>query len=254
LPSRAASARFLGIAWRAGVPLLLALVVDVLPVPDGLNPAAWHYAAIFVAVIAALVTEPLPGPAVGLLGVTVASALLLVEPAPLDSVRWALSGFADSTVWLMFAAFMFALGYQNTGLGRRIALLLVYYLGGRTLGLGYAIALTDLALAPFVPSNTARSGGIVYPIIESIPGLYGSAPGETADRMGAYVMWTAFATTCITSSMFITALAPNLLAVAFMKRIAGIDVTWVGWFVGFLPAGLLLFAAQPLLIYRLCPR
>jgi L-tartrate/succinate antiporter len=236
-----------------GVPLLVALVVEVLPVPEGLTPGAWHYVAIFGAVIAALITEPLPGPAVGLLGVTVTSALLLVEPAPLDSVRWALSGFADSTVWLMFVAFMFALGYQNTGLGRRIALLLVCYLGRRTLGLGYAIALTDLALAPFVPSNTARSGGIVYPIIESIPGLYGSAPGKTADRMGAYVMWTAFATTCVTSSMFVTALAPNLLAVAFMKRIAGIDVTWVGWFVGFLPAGLLLIIAQPLLIYRLCP-
>ena len=114
-----------------GVPLLVALVVEVLPVPEGLTPEAWRYVAIFGAVIAALITEPLPGPAVGLLGVTVTSALLLVEPAPLDSVRWALSGFADSTVWLMFVAFMFALGYQNTGLGRRIALLLVYYLGRR---------------------------------------------------------------------------------------------------------------------------
>jgi anion transporter len=111
----------------------------------------------------------------------------------------------------MFVAFMFALGYQKTGLGRRLALLLVRALGRRTLGLGYAIALTDLALAPFVPSNTARSGGIVFPIIEGIPALYGSAPGATAHRIGTYVMWTAFATTCVTSSMFVTALAPNLL-------------------------------------------
>jgi L-tartrate/succinate antiporter len=95
------------------VPLLLAVVIGVLPVPEGLTPAAWRYVAIFAAVIAALVTEPLPGPAVGLLGVTVASALLLVEPTPLDSVRWALSGFADSTVWLMFVALIFALGYQT---------------------------------------------------------------------------------------------------------------------------------------------
>jgi L-tartrate/succinate antiporter len=129
----------------------------------------------------------------------------------------------------------------------------VHRLGGRALGLGYAIALTDLVLAPFVPSNTARSGGIVFPIIESIPGLYGSTPGETDGRMGRYVMWTAFATTCVTSSMFITALAPNLLAVALMKRIVHLDVTWAGWFIGFLPAGLLLLGLQPLLIYRLCP-
>ena len=72
------------------------------------------------------------------------------------SLSWALSGFANSTVWLIFAAFMFALGYDSTGLGRRIALLLVRGLGRRTLTLGYAVALADLALAPFTPSNTAR--------------------------------------------------------------------------------------------------
>ena len=42
-------------------------------------------------------------------------------------------------------------------IGRRIALLLVRTLGGKTLGLGYAIMFTDLVLAPFTPSNTARA-------------------------------------------------------------------------------------------------
>ena len=72
------------------------------------------------------------------------------------------------------------MGYEKTGLGRRIALVLVKRLGGRTLGLGYAIALSDLALAPFTPSNTARSAGTIFPVIRSIPELYGSAPGESA--------------------------------------------------------------------------
>jgi L-tartrate/succinate antiporter len=152
----------------------------------------------------------------------------------------------------MFVAFMFALGYAKTGLGRRIALLLVQRLGARTLGLGYAIALADLALAPFVPSNTARSGGIVFPIVENIPTLYGATPGGSRRGLGAYVMWTAFATTCVTSSMFLTALAPNLLAVSLMKQIADVEVTWTQWMLGFLPVGLLLFVAQPVLIHRLC--
>jgi L-tartrate/succinate antiporter len=231
----------------------LGLVLVSLPIPAGLGPPAWYYFALFVTVIATLVTEPIPGPAAGLIGITAAAILRLVAPTPSESMQWALTGFADSTVWLMFVAFMFALGYQSTGLGRRLALILVRLLGGRTLGLGYAIALTDLALAPFVPSNTARSGGIVFPIIESIPALYGSAPGATAHRIGGYVMWTAFATTCVTSSMFVTALAPNLLAVSLMSQIAGVQVTWVGWFLGFLPIGLALFVLQPLLIYRIYP-
>ena len=33
------------------------------------------------------------------------------------------------TVWLIFGAFMFALGYEKTGLGKRIALILVQAMG-----------------------------------------------------------------------------------------------------------------------------
>ena len=138
----------------------LGLVVVALPIPTGLTAQAWYYFALFVAVIATLVTEPIPGPAAGLIGITVAGILRLVAPTPGESMQWALTGFADSTVWLMFVAFMFALGYQKTGLGRRLALLLVRSLGSRTLGLGYAIALTDLALAPFVfPSTPHAAAG-----------------------------------------------------------------------------------------------
>jgi L-tartrate/succinate antiporter len=46
------------------------------------------------------------------------------------ALAWALSGFSNGTVWLIFGAFMFALGYEKTGLGRRIALLLVVWAKG----------------------------------------------------------------------------------------------------------------------------
>src|SRR5208283_2476089 len=100
----------------------------------------------------------------------------LAGPKPANNVLWALSGFANSTVWLVVGAFMFALGYDKTGLGRRIALLLVNKMGKRTLTLGYAIAFSDAILAPFTPSNSARSGGIIFPIVSNLPGLYDSRP------------------------------------------------------------------------------
>ena len=84
---------------------------------------------------------------------------------------------------------MFSTGYKKSGLGRRIALTLVRALGRKTLGLGYAAALTDLALAPGTPSNTARCGGTIFPIISNIPAVYGSAPGPTARKLGGYIMW-----------------------------------------------------------------
>jgi len=161
-----------------------------------------------------------------------------------------LAGFSDGTVWLIFGAFMFSLGVERTGLGRRLALLLVRRLGGSALGLGYAIFFADLALAPFIPSNAARSGGIVLSVVRAIPPLYGSAPGPTARRIGSYLVAVAFAASAVTSSLFLTALAPNLLAVALVGKATGIAIGWGEWLRGFLPAGLVLVAATPWLVHR----
>ena len=245
--------------WKAVLPLAIGVILWFVPTPQGLQPYAWHYFALFVAVIAALVIEPIPAAAAGLIGVTLAAALNLVPatadkaPTTADAVRWALSGFSNGTVWLIFVAFMFAMGYEKTGLGKRIALLLIKTLGKSTLGLGYAVALADLALAPFTPSNTARSGGVIFPIIKNIPPLYGSTPESGARKIGGYLMWTALATTCITSTMFLTALAPNLLALSLLEKTTKLTIGWTEWFVHLAPACILLFVATPFLIYVIYP-
>jgi L-tartrate/succinate antiporter len=251
------------LAWRTGLPLAVGAAVALSPGPSGLPPHAWLYFAAFVTVILSLITEPLPAPAIGLIGVTVIAVLRLpfgptdlADPAfraPAEALKWALAGFANATVWLIFAAFIVAMGYEKTRLGRRIALFLVKHLGHRTLGLGYAIAMSDLALAPFTPSNTARSAGTVFPIIRNVPDLYGSRPGDSPRRIGAYLMWVAFAATCVTSSMFVTALAPNLLALAMVKTATGIEITWTEWFLGFLPVGAVLILVLPYAVYKLYP-
>jgi len=202
------------IKWRTIAPLGVLLVLYLVPVPAGLNANQWHYFAVFAAVIAGLVFESMPVGAVGLIGLTFAALMGYVEADPNKSLRWALSGFSESTVWLIVGAFVFAIGYRKSGLGKRIALMLVRALGRRTLGLGYAVAFSDLILAPATPSNTARSGGTIYPIVSNIPKIYGSEPGPTAGKIGTYVMWTAFAATALTSSMFLTALAPNAAALS----------------------------------------
>jgi L-tartrate/succinate antiporter len=235
------------------VPVAVAVAIALVPAPRGLAEGAWLYFALFVGVIAGLILEPIAPAAVGFIGVTLATALQFVGGNPADALKWGLSGFANDTVWLIFAAYMFAEGYEKTGLGRRIALALVSALGRKTLGLGYAVALADLVLAPFTPSNTARSGGTIYPIVKNIPPLYGSLPGESARKIGSYLLYTAFAATCVTSSMFLTALAPNVLAVDLIGKAAGVHITWTRWFIGFLPVGVLLFLAVPLLVYVLYP-
>src|SRR5262245_49404228 len=236
------------------VPIVIGAIIALVPVPGGLPINAWRYFALFVTVIAGLITEPIPPAIIGMGGVIVAAALGLVRETPAQSAQWALSGFGNTTVWLIFAGYMFTLGYTQTGLGRRIALHLVRLLGHRTLGLGYAVALADLALAPFTASATARSAGTVFPIVRQIPELYASRPEDgTARRLGAYLLYTALVASFVTSSMFITALAPNTLAVSVMRQTAKVDVSWIEWFVGFAPAGFALLAIVPLLLYKIYP-
>jgi L-tartrate/succinate antiporter len=259
----AAKAAPLGVAaWKMLAPVAVAMLIALFPPPAGLAPHAWYFFAIFAGVIVGLMLEPLPGAAIGLIAVALVAVLspwVLFSPAELAkagfkpanaSLTWALSGFANTTVWLIFAAFMFALGYEKTGLGRRIALWLVKAMGRSTLMLGYAVTIADVVLAPFTPSNTARSGGTVFPVIRNLPALYDSKPNDPSSRkIGGYLMWVAIAATCVTSSMFLTALAPNLLAVELISKTAKVNFTWMEWFSAFAPVGVSLLLAVPLLTY-----
>jgi L-tartrate/succinate antiporter len=252
--------------WKAAAPVAIAVVLALIPPPEGLPQHAWWYFAIFAGVIVGLMLEPLPGGAIGLIGITLVIVLanhVYLAPDqlakagskwPAEAIRWGLSGFSNTTVWLIFGAFMFAMGYEKTGLGRRIALLLVKAMGRKTLTLGYAVMVADLILAPFTPSNTARSGGTIFPVIKNLPPLYDSKPNDpSARRIGGYIMWTALAATCVTSSMFLTGLAPNLLALELAQKTAKVEISWMQWFTAFAPVGILLLAAVPLLVYVLYP-
>ena len=254
------------ITWKHFAPLVVAIIIALIPAPAGLPQYAWYYVAIFAGVIVGLMFEPLPGGAIGLIGVALVTVLceyVFFSPEQLAkpdfnparaSLSWALSGFSNTTVWLIFGAFMFALGYDKTGLGRRIALILVKAMGRKTLTLGYAVLIADTLLAPFTPSNTARSGGTIYPVIRNLPLLYDSKPNDPSmRRIGSYLMWVAIAATCVTSSMFLTALAPNLLAAELVQKIAKIQFAWMDWFLAFAPVGILLLAMVPLLTYWFYP-
>src|SRR5262245_27300346 len=105
--------------WKALAPIGVGAVLLLLPIPEGLKPNAWYYFALFVAVIIALILEPIPAAAVGLIGVTATTVSLLVAPKPADAIKWALSGLQDGTVWLIFLALRFALWSEKHAECRR---------------------------------------------------------------------------------------------------------------------------------------
>lgn len=214
--------------------------------PQGANMvSAWHLLAIFVATIVGIIVKPLPMGAVAMLGVT-ATALTGTL-----TIADALSGFQDTTIWLIVLAFFIARGFIKTGLGSRIAYQFVRLLGRKTLGLGYGLIATDLVLAPAIPSNTARAGGVVFPILRSISEAYGSRSDDgTARKMGSFLTVAAFQGTIITSAMFLTAMAANPLA-AKLAGDAGITISWTGWATAALVPGLASLLLVPYLLYKL---
>ena len=223
--------------------VLIAVIVWFLPSPAGVDAKAWHLFAIFFATIIGLILQPLPMGAVVLVAV---AATTITNTLPIAD---ALSGYANATVWLIVAAFLFARAFTKTGLGRRIAYLFIRAFGRRTLGLGYALALTDLVLAPGIPSGTARTGGVLFPVVKSLASTYGSEPGPTANRIGTFLMLSTFNVHAVKCAMFLTAMVANPLIVELAKTTVNVEITWIGWArAAFLP-GIISFLVVPYLVF-----
>ncbi|MBQ0108316.1 MAG: DASS family sodium-coupled anion symporter, partial [Phascolarctobacterium sp.] len=226
---------------------VIGAVIWFIPVPAGVKPAAWHLLAIFVATIVGFILHPLPIGAIALMAASLAGFLKVLKPAE------ALKGYGDATIWLIVSAYLFALGFVKTGLGKRIAYNIMAAIGDSSLKLGYAMALSDLIVSPATPSNTARAGGIIFPIVKSLAVAFKSEPGETARKIGSYLMKSSFQVNCVTSSMFITAVAPNALAVSLAAKATGVEITWGQWAMACIVPGLICVLLVPTLVYKLYP-
>ena len=217
------------------------------PIPAGLKPEAWHLLAIFAATIFGFIIQPLPIGAVALISVTFTALAGVLKPAE------ALSGFANTTIWLIVAAFLFAKGFIKTGLGRRIAFILIKAIGDSTLKLGYTLVLSDLIISPATPSNTARAGGILFPIVRSLCTAFESEPGPTARKVGSYLMQTAYQGNTITSAMFLTSMAGNPLIALLAAKTLNIQLSWGQWALASVVPGIISLLVVPYFLYKFYP-
>jgi DASS family divalent anion:Na+ symporter len=215
--------------------------------PDVLAGKAWTILAVFAGVILSLMLRPFPmGPMV-LVGVVLTTALQAADKND------AMNGYGKAVTWLVVAAFIIAAGLVRSGLGTRIALWLVVKLGRTTLGLAYALSAADLLLAPVVPSNTARGGGILAPVFRSLAGALGSEPDADPRRAGSYLAFVGAMATVTTSAMFLTAMAANGLVTAAARDVMQVDFGWVTWAKAMIVPGLTALLLMPLVIYLLYP-
>jgi len=226
---------------------LFALVTFIVGAPNGLTEQAWHLLGIFISVIAIVVSGSLPMAPVTILGLTVC---LLTNTL---NFKQSFTGFQSQVVWLVFMAFFIATGFINTGLGKRISLYIIKALGKSTLGLGYGLALADLILAPAIPSVTARSGGVIFPIAQSLARSFNSkGHDKSRDIIGTYLIFVAFQITAITGALFMTAMAANPMMVELAGS-QGISIDFYTWFLFAAIPGFVSFFILPFLLYKVSP-
>ena len=259
------------------------------PAPTGLSNIGWHLFGVYVATIVAILLKPFPLPVILLAGVALSAIVIGVTPseqwvntaALSELARWqlvehaspdqwfkalqntllkisikeddVLGGYKSSTTWLVFAAFAMSTAFVSTGLGKRIAYLLIRAFGSTTLRLGYVNACLDLIISPAMPSVTARAGGIIFPIMNSVAVSLGSDPEKSPRKAGHYLLLNTYMVVKTTGYLFLTAMAPNAVALELMRPILHIDFSWTQWAIAASVPGLLCLLLTPLVIYFIYP-
>lgn len=225
----------------------LAVVLWLMPVPEGLKPSAWHLFAIFMGTVVGFILQPLEAGSVALI------AMVMVSLTNTIKFTEVLTAFSGATVWLIVCAFILARAFIITGLGKRIAYLVMRSFGNSSLKLVYSLVISDVIIGPAIPSNSARSGGLVFPIVASLCQAFDSHPGASARKIGAYLMTSVWHIDFVVSAMFMTAMVGNPIAAELAKKILNVDITWMSWFVAAVVPGVVALLAIPYVLFKIYP-
>lgn len=249
----------------AAIALALTLILWFIPAPEGVAPNAWHLLALFIGIIAGIIGKAMPIGAMAMLAMTIVALLQVTVPElgadgnPIknpaaQAAKDALSSLNSPLIWMIGIAIMISCSLLKTGLGTRIGYLFLSLFGKSTVGVAYSLALCDLLIAPVTPSNTARGGAIVHPIMKAIATSFDSDPEKgTQNKIGRYLALVNYHANIISCLIFLTATAPNPLVVDLVAKATDskIHLSWGTWFVAMVVPGMVAMVLMPIILYFL---
>ena len=220
-----------------GIPLALVVfgLLLTMPTPLGMSFQGKAALATFTMALILWVTQAIP---------TYASALLVLVMLTLTG-GWdegsALGVFGYDVIWLMVSAFIITSGMEKSGFAKRLALFIVSKFGSTANKALISLGVVNFLLAFVVPSTTARAA-LLLPITLMICQVYGALPGSS--NFGRQLMLQEVHFNNISTSAILTATAPQIMAVGYIKDMAKVDVTWMQWFAAGMPIAVLTMAAS----------
>lgn len=216
--------------WMKIAGILVSLVIFAalytMPTPTALTLQGKTVLAVFFMAFVLWVSQAIP---------TYASALVSICMLVFTG-GWtqgeALAVFGQDVIWLMLAAFIITSGMEKSGFAKRLALFIVSKFGTTANKALIALGVVNVILAFVVPSTTARAA-MLLPICMMILKVYKAEPGKS--NFGKQMMIQEIIFNNISTEGILTATAGQILAVGYIKDMAGTTVTWGQWFAGNMP-------------------
>ena len=257
-PARTGEPGLIAGNWRLLLAVAAMVAVLVFPVPGDLPVAGHRMLAVFTFAVIVWVTEAVDY-AISAVVISALMAFLLgTAPNPANpqavigtnqALTTAISGFGNTALTLVAAALFLAAAMTVTGLDRRIALVILSKVGARTSRVVIGSIVVATVLAFLVPSATARAAAIV-PIITGIVLAFGI---ERKSRFAGLLMITTVQAVSIWNVGIKTAAAQNMVAVGFIQKMLGQEITWLNWLLAAAPFSVLLSIGLYHIMMRMMP-
>ncbi|BBY50106.1 transporter NadC family protein [Mycolicibacterium arabiense] len=242
---------------RRTIGLFLAPVVTIafLALPLGMEPQQQTLAGVLLGVIILWISEALPIPIGGLLGVAI---IVFLGVAPADDV---LGAFGSSTIFTFIGAFILAQAMLKHGLARRFAfrILALPRLGQSTTGVIIAFGVITCLLSAFV-SNTATVAmmlptalgilGVIAKLMQS-RGIVEEDFDPLRLRVGAAIMLMLAYGASVGGLLTPVGSPPNLIGRGLIEEATGERISFAQWMAMAAPICLLMFIALAFIVIRL---
>lgn len=242
VPKRNLKPIWIGLAFAA------LLIITFLPNNGDLPIVGQRALAILAFAIILWITEAVSYPVSSAMIIAISAVSLGLAPSMEDpsveigtkaALKMALGGFSNSAVALVAAALFLAAAMQVTNLHKRLALWILSMVGTKTKAIVFGAILVSIVLAFFVPSATARAGAVV-PILLGMVAAFG-LPRDS--KLAALLVITSVQAVSIWNIGIKTAAAQNMVALNFIQKEFGIDVSWGAWFIYAAPFSIIMSIA-----------
>lgn len=209
-----------------GAGIIIFVVMLLLPEPEGLSVAGWKTAAVASLMAIWWITEVIP------ISVTALLPLLLFPLLGIADIGQAANPYANPMIFLFMGGFIIAIGMQEWGLHRRVALNILWVVGAKPRNIIAGFMISTAIMSMWV-SNTAATL-MMLPIAISVIELtrLQDDPGSGIRKFrnfGIALMLAIAYSSSVGGLGTIIGTPTNALLIGFVHDSYGIEISIVEW-------------------------